>query len=175
MGKKLKKHSTIISKTKTIVLDQENGEVVQEDMSTELLTRYISGNEKFVMVFSDTVFRLAGLEKMAYLTLLYFALTCEENRMRVVANVYYKLEASKLLGISVGTIGNAVQTLYRADFIRRVGNAVYLVNPCYFWKGSITNRSKAYEKYLKLKDGSKSDHISEFENEVGKGINLGEI
>lgn len=164
-NKKLKRHSSYLSKTKKTVVDKDTGEVLAEETENELITRYVNGNEKFVLFFKRTINSLRELDKMAYLVIMHFAINCEEGEMRFVANKFYNNQTAMALKISVGTVSNAIQALYKKDFIRRVGNGVYLINPAVFWKGSMTKRPEAFEKYTQHKTGSTIDLVKEFEND----------
>lgn len=165
MAKSLKRHSTYTSKTKNVVLDKDTGEVLSEDVKSELITRYVNGNDKFVLFFKRTIASLRELDKMAYLVIMHYAINCEEGEMRFVANKYYNNQAAMALDITAGTVKNAIQALYKKDFIRRVGNGVYLINPAVFWKGSMNKRPEAFEKYTQHKTGSSVDLVKDFEND----------
>ena len=165
MAKSLKRHSTVRAKTRTLLVNPETSEVLSDNTESELLTRYINGNDKFVLFFKRTISSLRELDKMAYLVIMHFAINCEENEMRFVANKYYNNQTAMALNISIGTVSNAIQSLYKNDFIRRVGNGVYLINPAVFWKGSMTKRPEAFDRYTQHKTGSKIDLVKAFEED----------
>ena len=161
----MKKQGFYIGKTRTVIKDV-NGEVIHDNTENEVFTKYVNGKETFFLTFASTIKALSRLDKISFLTLMYYAMECDEGEMRFVANDFYKTKASLLLGIAKSTLNNAIQRLYKQDCIRRVSNGVYLINPKYFWKGAMNKRPEAYEYYLNHQSGFKFDPIQSFENEA---------
>lgn len=158
----MRKQGFYNGRTRTIIKDK-NGEIVHDTIENEVFTKYVNGRETFFMAFASTVKILSRLDKMSFLTMMYYAMESEEGEMRFVANDHYKTKAAALLGIGKNTLSNAIQRLYKQDCIRRVSSGVYLINPKYFWKGTMNKRPDAYENYLRHQTGYKYDPVKSFE------------
>lgn len=163
----MKRHGFLNGKSRTIIKN-EDGEIIHDNTENMVYSRYVNGKETFFMAFESTVKALSRLDKMSFLTLMYFAMESKDGDLRIVATQFYKRKAALLLGIGINTLSNAIQRLYKQDCIRRVSNGVYLINPKYFWKGPISKRPDAYTHYLEHKTGCKYDSsIEEFDKDGG--------
>lgn len=148
------------------LVDKVTGEVISTTIENIVKQKFVNGNDRFFMLFSNTLEIMKELDKVSLLVLLYFGIEATEVDLKFTATKFYKKKASLKLGMAYSTVVNAIQRLYRSDVIRRVDNGIYIINPEYFWKGTMNKRPVSYGEYLTHKTGSEFDPIKSFENEA---------
>lgn len=92
---------------------------------------------------------MLGSKKLKIVT--YIMQNLNEENMFIMT--YRKLE--RKLGVSRPTIAETFKTLQEANFLKRVQNGVYQVNPDVIFKGGKSKRLSVLIQYKKLEDESK--------------------
>jgi hypothetical protein len=147
------------------IVDSKTGEVLDTIIKSIVKQKFVNGNDRFFMIFSNTLDVMKKLDKVALLVLVYFGIEATETDLKFTATKFYKRKASLNLGMAYSTVSNAIQRLYKHDVIRRVDAGIYVINPEFFWKGVMNKRPVAYGQYLLHKSGSDIDLVAEFEKD----------
>lgn len=130
----------------TKILDKETGEVVQVELTTFSTVKA----EEFVQVYLNrnaTLFGLstfgevAVMEKIILLSNYYDGTKdCYGNKVYLVKDEIKKIAIS--LNMSIGSVRNVITSLVKKKVIFRDATNVYYLNPIYFFRGKISDRTK---------------------------------
>lgn len=124
------------------VFNNDTGEVVSgvvENVAIDI--------DSFIMVFLNSISSLYKLDGMEIKILMH----CWKKSMYsvdysgniIVNDVEFKNGiVSSGLGVSVSTVDVYISKLCKKEMLIRVSRGKYMLNPRYFWKGVITDRSK---------------------------------
>jgi len=121
-------------------IDKETGEVISE---TEKQHTYMAGSkEQFFLMYATTlsiIYKdLSGPEIKLYA----YLLDHYQFGTSIVITKPLKEEIGAVIGLKVGTIDNALNSLVATGLIYRTVKTMFKLNPRYAFKGSQQDRSK---------------------------------
>ena len=135
-----------MQRLETKVLDKETGELVQVEITTFSTVKA----EEFVQVYLNknaTLFGLSTFDEIAVMEKIillsnYYDGTKDEygNKVYLVKNELLKIATS--LGVSLSCVRNIITSLVKKKIIFRDATNIYYLNPMYFFRGKISDRTK---------------------------------
>jgi len=142
---KLKTHPV---STETFV-DTNSGEVVgQKVITREVL---VKDNEIWLIVYGKLISALLDLSGNEVKVLLWCSLETKVNTNEVVLARPIKERMSGEIGLSIGSIDNALGQLVAKGMLRRIGRGVYHIDPDATWRGDLKSRAKNIQIFINCK------------------------
>jgi len=126
--------------------DRQTGEVISE---TKENVSYIPKEPAYVKLYLDDIARLYGLPKAGG-DLLHALLKKMDYEGIITLVTGSKKRIAEELNIKIQTLDNNLQSLLKADILRRVSRGEFMFNPEIVAKGDWKNIYKQRNKYLQL-------------------------
>ena len=132
-------------------IDSETGELLGQDLDIKHTKILVSSEEQFAVIYSDIITAMEGLSTPTKTLFTYININTNE-----ITLVKHKIEQlSKEADIAVSTIKKSITDLVKKGILIKRGSGVYLINPKYYWRGTINNRKKSLKYILELEFKSK--------------------
>lgn len=133
-------------------VDFSTGEVKQQEV---LKTFFVNQELDFAKMYFNDLIKLSSLEKSSLLVLIMIIREMGYNNI-VTFNKSKKVRVSKELNITVRTLENCIQKLYKAGFLVRIANGEYLVDPNLFARGKWEDIQRIQLTITYYADGTKT-------------------
>lgn len=128
----------------TIVSTQ--GEVLAETVITRDVL--VKDSEVWFIGYAKLVQAMLDLSGNEVKVLLWAALEAKVNTNEVVLARSIKARMSAEIGLSIGSIDNALGQLVNKKFLKRTGRGVYHIDPDTTWRGDLKSRAKNIKVFL---------------------------
>lgn len=144
------------------ILDTETGEVTDYNV-----TVYYSNTDEFIALYLHTipiVKNLTNREKDFLLDLLIAANfnPIASNKGNLIFTNSPDVDKIKK-DYGVGNVSMYMKKLVNLDLLQKEKRSVYLLNPLYFYRGKMTDRTNVLIRYKSLKE-RREQNIEDFEN-----------
>ena len=136
------KKQKIIGKQKYI--NSETGEVID----CLVVEKNIENDYNFHKIWINDLMSILDLIGGKKLTILNYLLKNINNNNNMIITTYRKI--SKELNISLQTVTDTMKILQESNFIKRVQNGVYMINPDIIVKGNSNKRQRLLIEYVKI-------------------------
>jgi len=158
------KKSTIFEKENTIIT--EDGEVVKAEVTT---IRRVN-RETFLQVYLDDFMSLMRIkEGSEYKIILWIGRNMNFDTNEIVLVKAIKERMSLDIGVNIRTISNAISSLVSKNILIPKGRCLYVLNPKFFFKGSLSNRNNLIKIVRKVEYEFTDVSINEGKNKRKKG------
>lgn len=131
-------------------IDSETGEVLETESSIKRSTIVLTSKEDFVLMFTETMGLVDGLDKVAIKVIQWCALNAKYNDNSISLNKYYREVICNKFSLTDGTIRNAISRLKKKNILIPLGGGVYRINPRYYWKGDSKKRKEVMKFILEV-------------------------
>lgn len=142
----MQKTKRLIQQNTTIHTDRETGEVTSE---TRESVSYLPTEPPYVKLYLDDIAKLYGLPKAGG-DLLHCLLRKMDYEGIITLVSSSKKRMAEEIGVKAQTIDNNIQSLLKADILRRAGRGEFMFNPNIVAKGDWKTIYKQRDKYLQL-------------------------
>lgn len=136
-------------------IDRESGELLDQSTDVKHTKILVTSEEQFAFVYSDIISAMEGLSTPTKALLTYISLKANINTNEITLVKHKIEELSAEAGIAVSTIKKSITDLVKKSILIKQGSGVYLINPKYYWRGTINNRKKSLKYVLELEFRSK--------------------
>lgn len=136
------------------VVDTESGEVLDE----KTISYIIESEKEFYMTYCKVLGILKDMKLGEIKTLAWMVSHTTFNDNTVVLTGGIKRKIAEDMAISESAVNNALAPLvakgilYRSEDVKIRRDAIYYINPEYYWKGSMENRRKMLKLVLELQE-----------------------
>ena len=136
------------------VVDTESGEVLDE----KTISYIIESEKEFYMTYCKVLGILKDMKLGEIKTLAWMVSHTTFNDNTVVLTGGIKRKIAEDMAISESAVNNALAPLvakgilYRSEDVKVRRDAIYYINPEYYWKGSMENRRKMLKLVLELQE-----------------------
>lgn len=132
---------TLVGEQKRTLVDQDTGEVILVDQ----ITKRVYGTKQFWKVYLMDFLAVLGILDSKQLDIFIYIVENTNQTTNLFIGTYAKI--AKDLGVSQPTIAKIIKKLQDNQFIRKVQNGVWLVNPNILMKGNDTKRQVLLSYY----------------------------
>jgi hypothetical protein len=124
-----------------------------EVLAQKVITRdvLVKDGEEWLSAYARLVRGMFNLDGNEVKVLLWAALAATVNTNEIVLTRTIKERMSVEIGLSVGSIENALSRLVSKKFLHRIGRAVYHLDPESTWRGDLKSRAKNIQVFLNYK------------------------
>jgi len=135
-------------------VDSETGELLSEK-TTSTVVKTVKYSE-FIQVYLDDLTKLLNINKISVIKVLMCIWQRCESKGNEHGNTIHLIKSDKLkisndTGLSLGTVNNCVAELNNRGILVKKDRGVYILNPQYFFKGSLKDRVKAVQLVVEYK------------------------
>lgn len=106
-------------------------------------------------IIYESLIPILGKLALSTQALMPYLLFKADNLNRITLVKHKIEELSKEASLAVSTIKKSITDLVKKDILIKRGSGVYLINPKYYWRGTINNRKKSLKYILELEFKSK--------------------
>jgi len=131
------------------IMDSSSGEVLAQKVITRDVL--VKDGEVWFIAYAKLVQAMLDLNGNEVKVLLWCALASTVNTNEVVLARHIKARMSVEIGLSIGSIDNALSRLVTKEFMRRTGRGVYHIDPDATWRGDLKSRAKNIQVFVNYK------------------------
>lgn len=132
---------TLVGQKKRTLIDQETGEVVHVDQ----ITKRIYGTKQFWKVYLMDFLSVLGIIDNKQLDIFIYIAENTNQSTNLFIGTYKQI--AKDVGVSEPTISKIMKKLQQNNFVKKVQNGVYQVNPNVLMKGNDNKRQMLLNYY----------------------------
>lgn len=125
---------TLVGEKRKTLVDQDTGEVIMVDQ----ITKRVYGTKQFWKVYLMDFLSILGILESKQLDVFIYIAENTNQSNNIFLGTYDKI--AKDVGVSRPTIAKIMKKLQDNNFIRKVQNGAWLVNPNILMKGNDTKR-----------------------------------
>ena len=133
---------TLIGTKKKTLVDQETGEVIEVDQ----ITKRSYGKKQFWKVYLLDFLQVLGILDSKQIDVLIYILENTNSSNNIYIGTYRKI--AKNTNVSLDTVRRVIKKLQENNFLSKIQNGVYQINPLIMLKGSEHKKQLLLNYYL---------------------------
>jgi Firmicute plasmid replication protein (RepL). len=150
------KTQTLIGQQKKRLVDQDTGEIIEVDQ----ITKRAYGTKAFWKIYLMDFLQILGIFDSKQVDIFIYILENTEQANNTFIGTYSKIQEAT--GVSRGTVAKIMTKLQKNNFITKVQNGVWQVNPNIMMKGN-DNKKQMLLSYYNDEAAATKDNSEEVE------------
>lgn len=139
-------------RTETIINNfiDEMGQIVDTSVEVKTQKIVVDTKEQFAYQYASVIGAISDLNGLDVKVLTYCTLNAGYNTNVIPLMQTHIDSIATTFSVAQGSIRNSVKRLVEKKILFKLQNALYRVNPKYYWRGEGTERSKTLKYILEL-------------------------